>query len=663
MKKVIKLKIMKKLKFLLLIIIAFSAISVFSQTFYEKENITKDTVILNEATVTASYKATKFIPFSFKNIESKTLDLIGREVEPAGLLQYTPSVTYNTDNGLFTGYSYYRIRGIDQTRINVTLNGVPMNEPEDQGIYFNNYGNFLQTISDVQIIRGAGVSKSGVSSYGGSINFDTNEPDKTKSEFLVSYGSYNTVNISYNVNLKKGWIRASFLQSDGYKYNSSNKSNSIFYGFNLAPNIKLYGFIGKQLNEMSWVGSSKESIKNNRRINANKSWEEDDFLYIHNQIHYNKNNINLVFYHTYLNGWYNMDFGHFDGNFKQTIYKLALESNWFGSNFNYNFKNDKWNTNLGVSLYTYYRDHNNLLGFPFDYESYNKNKGIRNELSPYFKTTYNYNGVKIYGDVQYRITSFNYNDPFKKLNHNWDFLNWSIGATHNLSNHLHTYVGIGKTHREPTRTDLFGGNDEYIEIDYNNIIPEEVIDYEVGFKIYHPNLFVNFNYYFMDFTNEIVLNGQYGPNSNVIHSNVAKSYRTGLELDIQYKYNDIEFKNVMNLSRNKITQDNTTITQVLSPSFVSVSDIIYHWKNNSIGLSLRCNGESFIDFKNKNKLPGYCILNLYSNINFDSFVMGIKINNIFDKLYYANGVIGFDGNPGYFQQAGFNFLISMKYKI
>lgn len=655
---------MKKIKKnILILLFVITNMSLFSQTIYERGNITNDTIKVEEISIISSYKATKETPFSFTNLEKKYIELRGELQEPAGLLQYTPSITYNTDNGLFSGYSYYRLRGIDQTRINITFNGVPMNEPEDQGIYFNNYPNFLQNVSDIQIIRGAGVSKSGVSSYGGSINFDSKEIEYTP-EMSILYGSYNTMNLSGKANLNKGFIRASFLSTDGYKYHSSNESYSIFYGLKPFQNSKLIGFVGKQFNQMAWIGSPIDKIEKDRRINANTEDEKDEFLYVHNQFHYKLKNINAVFYHTYLNGWYNMDFGHFDGNFGNTMYKLSLNSHWLGTNINVNIFP---NTILGISTYTYKRNHDNAMAYPVDYESYNKNYGLRKELSPYLKTNYKLGSFNFYGDIQYRYTTFDYHDitsDFDLEQHKWNFFNWSFGLTLNVTDKIHLYSGIGENNREPTRTDLFGGYDEYYEENYSNIVPEKVEDFETGIKFYGNNLYFNLNGFIMTFEDEIVLNGKVGPNSIIIHSNVAESSRKGIELDLKYNLlKNLKIINVTSLSNNTINQDTTEITHVLSPSFITSSDIVYQWKKLTSGVNIRYNGESFIDFANEYKLPSYILLNFYSSLKFNNFILSFRLNNILDELYYTYGNIGFDVNPAYFQQAGINFNISLNYSL
>jgi len=652
----------KILVLLLSVFISATAIGQDSVFYYQNGNIVEDTISVEEITVTASYKATKSTPFSFKNLTPQEIDFRGREMEPAGLLQHTPSVTVNTDNGLFTGYSYFRLRGIDQTRINVTLNGVPMNEPEDQGIYFNNYANFMQTVSDIQIIRGAGVSKSGVSSYGGSINFDSNEPE-VPSEISLSYGSYNTWNATAQASFDKGWMRASYLTTDGYKHHSGNKSYSLFYGYAPFKGARLTGFVGQQYNQMAWIGSSFETIESDHRSNANTENEQDAFLYVHNQLQYSHSILRMVLYHTYLNGWYNMDFGHFGGNFNESMYKLQLNSNWIGTNINVRALP---HTFVGISAHTYKRDHTNAMAFPDEYETYNENYGTRNEVSPYIKTNIKLSKFNFYGDVQYRFSTFGYHDitgDFDLERQDWHFLNWSLGSTLNMSDNVHVYFGLGKNHREPTRTDLFGGMDEYIEEFAVDVVPEEVLDFEAGIKVYGNNVAWKLNTFYMDFQNEIVLNGQVGPNAIVIHSNVAESYRAGIESDLQIELGNWKFLNVFSLSDNVIIQDDTRFTHVLSPSFITTSDVVYNLGKWTSGVSLRYNGESYIDLTNENKIPSYYTINFYNSVKINKFDIGLRLNNVLNELYYTYGNIGFDGNPGYFQQVGFNFILSLKYQF
>src|ERR1700754_2294234 len=127
---------------------------------------------LPEVVVRSPFTNSTLSPLTLSNISRKEILEKNYGQEPSIVLSKTPSVTYYTDAGSGSGYSYFRLRGIDQTRINMSLNGIPLNEPEDQGVYFSNYPDFLESISGVQIQRGSSFSKQGVASYGGSLYFE-----------------------------------------------------------------------------------------------------------------------------------------------------------------------------------------------------------------------------------------------------------------------------------------------------------------------------------------------------------------------------------------------------------------------------------------------------------------------------------------------------------
>src|ERR1700759_4953304 len=138
-------------------------------------------------------KADKRTPITFQNLSGKDLQARSTGQEPSYLLSETPSITVYSDAGSTQGYSYLRMRGIDQTRINLSFDGVPLNEPEDQGAYFSNHPDLLNSVGKVQIQRGIGTSKNGVASYGGGIQFFSPTLYGTGfSRAGASYGSFNT---------------------------------------------------------------------------------------------------------------------------------------------------------------------------------------------------------------------------------------------------------------------------------------------------------------------------------------------------------------------------------------------------------------------------------------------------------------------------------------
>ena len=156
---------MKKLLFLFLLA---------TSTSYSQDTLKVDTsmVQIEEVTIQGIRAGSK-TPVTQKTISKDDIDVMYHTQELPLLLNTTPSVTSSTDGGHNMGYTYFRLRGIDQTRINMTLDGVPLNEPEDQGVYFSNYPDFTNSIRSMQIQRGVGTSTNGVSSYAGSINFES----------------------------------------------------------------------------------------------------------------------------------------------------------------------------------------------------------------------------------------------------------------------------------------------------------------------------------------------------------------------------------------------------------------------------------------------------------------------------------------------------------
>jgi iron complex outermembrane recepter protein len=657
------------MKNLFTVLLIFLATMTYGQIVYEMGDISSDTVQIEEVNVTGSYTAVRGTPFTFQNLNSSDISFRTNGEESAVLFSNTPSVNYYSDNGTGLGYIYYRIRGIDQTRINTTLNGIPLNEPEDQGIYFNNYVNFLNSISSIQLIRGAGLSKPGVSSYGGSINFNSLTFSEEFSGFSkFSLGSYGTMQLSGGVNTPNFFINGSYSTTSGYKYNSFNDSWSTFYGANW-KDFKWYGFVGKQKNGMGWLGEPLDSIYSDPRYNSNTSDETDDFTQVHNQIEWEKYGLSIKAYHTYLNGWYDMDMAHFDSYhpYGDLIYRLNLQSNWFGTLINYNIRAKDWlNLNGGISAYTYYRDHHGTYNKysesePWYYEY--ENTGHRNELSPYVKGEFKIGSWSVYGDVQYRWTNFKY-DGFAEFDPlYWNFLNWSAGTSLRFSK-SQIYYGVGRTNREPTRTDLFSGWDDYDPDAYNPVKPETALSNELGYRYLGECLILNTNIYYMDFQNEIVLNGQVGPNAIVLHQNAAKSFRSGLEIDGVYKfYNGFELRLVSSFSYNRIAQDGEKLHPVLSsPVIVSVDALYRPHTALYVGFNTRYNSKSYIDFANEHELPNYTLMNVYAGVNWKKFEVKGMLNNIGNQLVLGNAIIS-GPDPSYFVMAGINGSVSLTYKF
>jgi len=180
----------------------FAFLSSFSQSVPDTVSIHQGTVRLREVVILSSYRAAEDTPVTHQNTDLQQIEGNNFGQEPSLLLSQTPSITAYSDAGSAFGYSYFRLRGMNQTRVNMTLNGVPLNKPEDQGAYFSNYPDFLNSIQSLQIQPGVGTSTNGVASYAGSINFESAFLFRPKKELYAGYGAFNSYG-EYATGVKK----------------------------------------------------------------------------------------------------------------------------------------------------------------------------------------------------------------------------------------------------------------------------------------------------------------------------------------------------------------------------------------------------------------------------------------------------------------------------
>ncbi len=671
------------MKRLLILFFSILFINGFSQDTLKGYTLHKDTIKLKEVEVSAfsPYQANFLTPISFKNLSKVDIGIKNYGQEPSQILNTTPAITSFSDAGSPWGYSYIRLRGIDQTRINMTLNGVPLNEPEDQGCYFSNFPDFLQSLDMLQIQRGSGTTKNGVSSFGGSLNFDSYQPKKTSVSATIGGGSFGALKIGFQIDQKwkKGgvYIQMTDVASDGYKYHSSNHSQSFFFNsyYDIGKNtFKIIGFAGRQENQLAWLGVPIDSINKDRRINGASDKEHDQFEQYHIQFHHiynisNTSKLNYCVYYNHLNGFYTFDLYNFlEIPEVGSIYRYDLKSNFVGAYVNYTQRVKRWNFYIGINGYMYNRNHigsSDVDGYLYT------NTGYRNEASAYFKARYNvWKGLNLFADVQYRHTDFRYagNVPLKFFS--WDFINYDLGIDYHL-NDIVFYYSFGKTSREPSRNDIFYGNDN-LQADstgnpiYNDLKPETSFDHELGFRILDNDFSVDFNLFYMSFQNEITLNGQYGPTGLPLHDNVTKSYRKGFETDIRYKW-DLNKFNVIGVGVNGsyndcvIQQVGTSSKPVLSPLWLANCDVYYKYKWFTVGLNYRYQDYSFVDFANNNKINEFSTLNGKIGIVWQWVDFNIFVNNITNTNYFNGGQMNYDGTkPLYFVGAPINFFASLK---
>ena len=574
-----------------------------------------------------------------------------RGEEMTYIVAKTPSVTVSSDGGHEQGYTYFRLRGIDQTRLNFTLNGVPLNEPEDQGVYFSNIPMFAQNVKSLQIQRGVGTTSTGVSSYGGSLNFESKSGYKRGGNFGLNYGSYNTALLYANYssglfanNKVSVYGSAGIQKYDGYKEHSGGQGYSFFLGgqyYGKTSRVKLTAFSGASNNQMAWYAVSESDIKENPRTNYNSPDADDDFRQSMIQVQYtqdvnHESKLTSTIYYNRLDGNWDLDVG--------DMLNFQLSSDFVGGMLNYGADWKVLRIDLGLHGNHYVRRHAMAIAPDLDATLYN-NRGIKNSASGFVKIGMNLGKFSALFDAEARHTSLDYIGSVGFSQQNWFFFNPKGGIAYNQTDNLRYYVYVGHSNREPTRTDLFGGDDDLEQLQPTK--PESVIDYEMGTEYVIPNrLNLGVNFYFMDFTNELTLAGALGENGLPLMTNVENSFRAGIEIDAIYTpHKNIEVGNTTTFAWNQIINDyggsiGIVKTQPLYSPWVIVNQTFkYTYRHFFIGIEGVYNGESYMDFDNEYTIPDFFLLNAQVGYQLVNVTFKLDFRNLTNQQYFTNGYV------------------------
>ena len=601
--------------------------------------------------------------------------------EPSFIMARMPSVFAYSDTGNEYGYSYFRMRGMDQTRINITLDGMPLNDGEDMGVYFSNFPDLLSSMHSIKVENGASIANNGAAGYAGSVNFESiNLERDTTSSAYAGYGSFNTLKVGaeYNTGRKgnfAGHFKVTHQQSDGFRDHAYNNAQSAFVklGWYISPQHKLdlLSFIGQSRNGMAWIGASAQELEKNPSTNGCSDAEIDHYIQNINKLQYQgmlSDNISLTAaaYYNYADGYYTFDVDNymvkvFDPSWQPTgeIDRYDQRFHYIGGNVAAKFYLDPFEITTGVNASTFNRRHvgsNNLQE-----ELLWDNTGYKNDISAFVKGSYTYRWLTIGANVQYRHADFDYRGdlPFNRIN--WDFLNWSGNVRWQFNNRHALYASATQTHREPTRSDMFGGEENFTTLYTTQA--ESVIDYEVGYNITLSNFTTNINLYYMDFTNELILNGAMGTNGQPIHVNAAQSYRTGVELSVEYyPIKNLRLANNSSYSINQVEHEGETLTHILSPTWLVNQEVGYNIAGFDIALSMRYRSAMYFDLTNLYSITPSLRFNASVAYTYRNITAGVHLNNIFNERSYSNGMMGATA-PLYFIDAPRNFWVDVRVRF
>jgi iron complex outermembrane receptor protein len=637
-------------KFLTLLTIFLTSI-----TFGQVQDTTKVNT-LDEVTING-IRSTKNTPVTQKTLFRSDIQKTYQGFEVATLLNKTTNVTMHSDNGTPFGYTYFRLRGIDQTKINMTLNGVPLNEPEDQGVFFSNYPNFLDNVESVEVQRGVGTSTNGVSSFAGSINFTSPSGFEKGGNIRYTIGSFNSVKLSstYSTGLSSKklalYTNASIYETGGYRYDSGGKGTSLFLSggyFGDENKLKFTGFAGSSRNEMAWQPVSETDINLNPRTNYNADDATDDFKQIFLQLEYGKKltstaNLNTSVFYSGLDGAYDYLTSYFGSGGNRNLF---LQSNFFGVVSNFNYRGETTKIDFGVSANTYNRLHTYKFDENFEYveNSPLNNEGTKQEFSSYLKVSQQFDNLVLTIDLQERYARFNYDGNVQLNTISWRFFNPKAGFVYNFTNKSNVYFTVGQSFREPTRTNMFSGNDWLIEGSFNNVKPEKVVDYEFGVKHTSNKLVLQANLFYMNFSNEILPSGGTAPNSVGNSVSAPNSFRKGVEIDFKYnitKYLTFDYNQSLTYTKfEDIVVNNTQLDSgqaILTPRNIFNIGLTYNKKGFLFGVTSKSQSSSYLDLSNQNKIDSFTVLNSVIGYENNNYSILLSVNNITSERYYTNG--------------------------
>ena len=469
------------------------------------------------------------------------------------LLQGTPSLTSYAETANYWGYSYIRLRGIDQSRINLTIDGIPLNDPEDQVLYFADFPDLASSIESVQIQRGVGTSSTGTAAYAGSINFETTPlaAAHDSGEIQLEGGSFDSRrgSASFRTGLLPSRFafagRVSALQTNGYRYHSGVLGRSVFLSggyFGDRDIVKVMATAGLMSDTLSYLAVPDTALARDRRLNPLGPDELDRFgeqlvSAAYTRLLGGSASLSTTLYRISASGNY-------DVAIDPDLWNYHLDFVSYGLTSALTYQRDRLRLNVGVNGSDYARDHYAFIQ-PDLQQSVYFNTGRKHDASGFAKAWFDVGRATLFGDLQTRWAEWRYlpdrNAGIPSRAISWTFVNPRAGVAYHLSPAWQLYASYGRSSREPARNDMLAGFDN---LDTSNVAfvgslsrvrPETVHDVEAGTTLQTAAWQLQGNLFSMRFRNEIAPIGALSYQGLPLRKNVAASYRRGIELDAAYR--------------------------------------------------------------------------------------------------------------------------------
>ncbi|MDW3647706.1 MAG: TonB-dependent receptor [Bacteroidia bacterium] len=496
------------------------------------------------------------------------------------LLDQVPGTVVNSDAGAGIGYTGIRIRGSDASRTNVTINGVPLNDPESHGVFWVNTPDLSSSINNIQVQRGVGTSTNGAGAFGASINIQTNTLNyEPYAELSNSYGSFNSwkntveagtglINDKFALDL-----RLSNITSDGWVDRASSDLKSFFVSGGIYGKknfLKFNIFSGREITYQSWWGTEESLLDDPETRNSNfytYENEVDNYRQTHYQLHFGQEinpelNFNASLHYTKGQGYFEQfreedDFADYPNiGFSQAVFngdtlsttdlirRRWLDNDLFGMIYSLNYSpQSNFQLSIGGAANQYDGAHfGEVIWARFSGDSeirgrYYDNDARKRDFNTYAKAILQLNPkLSAYVDLQIRNIDYVWGDESLERpgidsdlreiqgDQNFTFFNPKAGLTYQLSEKSNVYISYSVANREPVRNDFIDAPE--------GTIPEAetLYDLELGYRFGGKKASFEAVGYYMDYDNQLVLTGELNDVGSNIRQNVKDSYRAGLEL-------------------------------------------------------------------------------------------------------------------------------------
>jgi len=601
---------------------------------------------LADEVIVSSTRADKNAAATYEEVSQEEIAKQNLAQDIPYLIDQTPSIIVASDAGAGVGYTNLRIRGTNQSRINVTINGIPYNDPESQEVYWVDLPDFASSVDNIQIQRGVGTSTNGAGAFGGTINIQTSKLQREPyGELSGSYGYFNTWKSTarFGTGLIKNKFtfdgRLSQIKSDGYIDRATSDLKSFFLSggyYGMKTILRMNVFQGLEKTYQAWWGVPGGTLDSNGNyqqgaVDTDRTYnyynypdEVDHYRQDHYQLLFSRQagnhwTVNTALHYTHGKGYYEQYRGpeyNYDLNFGANskdefseyglnnlvigdsiiteislIRRRWLDNHFYGLTFSALYQKDQLGLTLGGAANRYNGNHFGKIiwaefahDIPKDYQYYDSD-GNKNDANVFVKADYQpMKKLNVFVDLQYRYVSHEIAGTDNALR----FL--SISKKHHFFN-----PKAGLSYRLNFAHEMYAsisiGNREPARSDYTEAPedrlprPERLRDLEIGYRFIKAKNLLSMNYYFMHYKDQLVLTGEVNDVGSLIKTNVDKSYRTGIEIMNSFKPVE-KFRWHVNFtySINKI-KDFTEVLYVYDADYNFLGDTTIHYSNTEISYS------------------------------------------------------------------------------